>query len=98
MSTPWKEGAITLLVSHISEFTVHGYRSGSGLTTPYFTLQGSLLLVLLLRLPSRGGVGLLSGNTQGIIAIISARVTEMENQRICIKFCVKNGFKGADIF
>ncbi|UYV63251.1 hypothetical protein LAZ67_2003555 [Cordylochernes scorpioides] len=25
-------------------------------------------------------------------------VTEMEDQRICIKFCVKNGFKGAEIF
>ncbi|UYV67222.1 hypothetical protein LAZ67_4004429 [Cordylochernes scorpioides] len=30
--------AIVLLVSHISEFLVHGYRSGSGLTTPYFAL------------------------------------------------------------
>ncbi|UYV68372.1 hypothetical protein LAZ67_5004121 [Cordylochernes scorpioides] len=37
-------GAIAPLVSHISEFPVHGYRSGSGLTTPYFTLQGSPLL------------------------------------------------------
>ncbi|UYV64740.1 hypothetical protein LAZ67_3001829 [Cordylochernes scorpioides] len=27
-----------------------------------------------------------------------ASVTEMEDQRICIKFCVKNGFKGAEIF
>ncbi|UYV63307.1 K02A2.6-like [Cordylochernes scorpioides] len=25
-------------------------------------------------------------------------VTKMEDQRICIKFCVKNGFKGAEIF
>ncbi|UYV65864.1 hypothetical protein LAZ67_3005758 [Cordylochernes scorpioides] len=25
-------------------------------------------------------------------------LTEMEDQRICIKFCVKNGFKGAEIF
>ncbi|UYV67622.1 hypothetical protein LAZ67_5001395 [Cordylochernes scorpioides] len=24
-------------------------------------------------------------------------VTKMEDQRICIKFCVKNGFKGAEI-
>ncbi|UYV66967.1 DCPS [Cordylochernes scorpioides] len=35
-------------VSHISEFPVHGYRSGSGLTTPYFALQDSSILVLLL--------------------------------------------------
>ncbi|UYV80573.1 hypothetical protein LAZ67_19000758 [Cordylochernes scorpioides] len=43
-------GAIGPLVSHISEFTVglHGYCSGSGLMTPYFALQGSPLLVLLL--------------------------------------------------
>ncbi|UYV64399.1 hypothetical protein LAZ67_3000530 [Cordylochernes scorpioides] len=40
-------GAIAPLFSHISEFPVHGYRSGSGLTTPYFALQGSPLLVLL---------------------------------------------------
>ncbi|UYV70801.1 hypothetical protein LAZ67_8000674 [Cordylochernes scorpioides] len=26
------------------------------------------------------------------------QVTEMEDQRICIKLCVKNGFKGAEIF
>ncbi|UYV69811.1 hypothetical protein LAZ67_7000842 [Cordylochernes scorpioides] len=26
------------------------------------------------------------------------KVTEIEDQRICIKFCVKNGFKGAEIF
>ncbi|UYV63990.1 hypothetical protein LAZ67_2006268 [Cordylochernes scorpioides] len=44
----WGEGAIAPLVSHISEFPVHGYRSGSGLTTPYFTLQDSPLLVLLI--------------------------------------------------
>ncbi|UYV61900.1 hypothetical protein LAZ67_1007019 [Cordylochernes scorpioides] len=25
-------------------------------------------------------------------------ITEMEDQQICIKFCVKNGFKGAEIF
>ncbi|UYV71206.1 hypothetical protein LAZ67_8002178 [Cordylochernes scorpioides] len=41
-------GTIAPLVSHIPEFPVHGYRSGSGLTTPYFALQGSPLLVLLL--------------------------------------------------
>ncbi|UYV77895.1 hypothetical protein LAZ67_15002719 [Cordylochernes scorpioides] len=35
-----KGGAIAPLVSHISEFPVHGYRSGLGLTTPYFALQG----------------------------------------------------------
>ncbi|UYV65341.1 hypothetical protein LAZ67_3004002 [Cordylochernes scorpioides] len=43
-----RRGVIFSLVSHISEFPVHGYRSGSGLTTPYFALQGSPLLVLLL--------------------------------------------------
>ncbi|UYV77064.1 MFSD6 [Cordylochernes scorpioides] len=37
-------GAIVPLVSHISEFPVHGYRSGSELTTPYFILQGSPFL------------------------------------------------------
>ncbi|UYV81060.1 hypothetical protein LAZ67_19002681 [Cordylochernes scorpioides] len=36
-------GAITPLVSHISEFPVHGYCSGSGLTTPYFALQDTPL-------------------------------------------------------
>ncbi|UYV82449.1 hypothetical protein LAZ67_21002210 [Cordylochernes scorpioides] len=31
-----RTGAIAPLVSHISEFPVHGYISGSGLTTPYY--------------------------------------------------------------
>ncbi|UYV65520.1 hypothetical protein LAZ67_3004584, partial [Cordylochernes scorpioides] len=31
-------------------------------------------------------------------ATVLPRVTEMKDQRICIKFCVKNGFKGAEIF
>ncbi|UYV79866.1 hypothetical protein LAZ67_18000937 [Cordylochernes scorpioides] len=49
------------LVSHISEFPVHGCRSGSGLTRspPYFTLQGSPLLVLLLPPATQRRVGLL---------------------------------------
>ncbi|UYV80181.1 hypothetical protein LAZ67_18001907 [Cordylochernes scorpioides] len=34
-------GTIAPLVSHISEFPVHGYRSGSGLTTLYLVLQGN---------------------------------------------------------
>ncbi|UYV69802.1 hypothetical protein LAZ67_7000778 [Cordylochernes scorpioides] len=29
---------------------------------------------------------------------MDVKVTEIEDQRICIKFCVKNGFKGAEIF
>ncbi|UYV83622.1 hypothetical protein LAZ67_23001726 [Cordylochernes scorpioides] len=61
-SMEWK-GVISPLVSHISEFPVHGYRSGSGLTTPYFALQGSPLLnipMMMVSCPSMEWKGVIS--------------------------------------
>ncbi|UYV64529.1 hypothetical protein LAZ67_3001112 [Cordylochernes scorpioides] len=49
-----KNVAIAPLVIHIIEFPVYGYRSGSGLTTPYFALQDSPCCFS--RLPRREGL------------------------------------------
>ncbi|UYV82651.1 VCL [Cordylochernes scorpioides] len=72
-------GAIATLVSQISEFPVHGYRSGSGLTTPYYRAVPYLAMYYIWDVSQVWK----QGNTPQALALartITAKLTELRDR------------------